>query len=369
MTEESDISLPSQKSRHCPVCGMKVADKASECLMCSASLLEEEEAQEEPAKGAGWVPSWVSSVVVVLLALVILAGGSFGVYSLLAVEPNPEPDEALLTPTVTSTPTQTPTPTETPVPTSTPTPLPAQTHTVQEGETMSDIARTYDVAVRQILALNPDVDSELIRTGQVLLIPPARAAGELTVHVVREGETLSRIAEGYGVQLSRIRAVNSLPLHDQPIRVGQSLIIPLSTPAPSPTPGMALNPTSTPFPLYGRPPLLYPPDGKVFAGSDVPVLLQWASISVLRRNESYELSITQPAGGVISDTIRTRATASRVPLDLLQRASADVREFQWQVRVVRETDEGIYQEASAPSEVRSFVWLEPTPTPAPTVTP
>jgi hypothetical protein len=102
-----------------------------------------------------------------------------------------------------------------------------------------------------------------------------------------------------------------------------------------------------------------------------PILLQWASVSLLRDNEWYQLSLWQPSGGVVSSTIRTRATAWRVPPDLLQRAEADAFRFQWRVQVVREARGGIYEDAGSPSEARSFTWhaAEPSPTPSATATP
>ena len=59
--------------------------------------------------------------------------------------------------------------------------------------------------------------------------------------------------------------------------------------------------------------------GTAFAGADETIVLQWASVSVLRSDEWYALTIFQPSGGVVSDTTYTRATAWRVPLDRLVR--------------------------------------------------
>jgi LysM repeat protein len=250
---------------------------------------------------------------------------------------------------------------------------------------MSDIAAAYDVTVNEILALNPDVDPELIKPEQVLLIPAAAPSpgslgggepdlgtstpGAFTVHVVKGGETLISIAEEYDVSVSVIRAANDLAPEDETIRAGQSLVVPLSTPTPSPTPTVAPNATPTARPPYAPPPLLYPPDGMVFEGGGAPILLQWASVTVLQDNEWYELSLVWSGVDVVSDTVRTRATAWRVPLDLLLRVGGDAPQFDWRVRVVREIGEDIYEEAGAPSQVRSFIWREPTPTSAPTVTP
>jgi LysM repeat protein len=242
---------------------------------------------------------------------------------------------------------------------------------VEEGETMSDIAQLYGVTVNEILALNPGVDPELINPGQVLLIPAGTQAagamgslqvdgaestpGDFFVHVVSSGETLSAIAAEYGVSVSAIRAANDLSPDDETIRPEQSLVIPLNTPTPSPTPTPDLDATPTPIPLYGSPPLLTPPDDAVLTG-DAPVLLQWASVSVLADDEWYEVSLWQPAGGVVSSTIRTRATAWRAPVDLLEQAEVDEPEFRWRVRVVRESGEQTYEAAGVPSATRDFVW-------------
>jgi LysM repeat protein len=187
------------------------------------------------------------------------------------------------------------------------------------------------------------------------------------VHVVESGETLSSIAAEYDVSVSAIRAANDLSPDDETIRAEQSLVIPVSTPAPTATPTADPNATATPAPSYVSPPLLYPPDGATLTDG-APVMLQWASVSVLEGDESYELYLWQPSGGVVSSTVRTRATAWRVPLDLLQKAVGDRPEFRWRVQVVRETAEQAYERAGAPSAPRSFVWQASAPAQLPTAT-
>lgn len=385
MAEEPEIALPTGEPRYCPACGARVAAKATTCLMCGASLVEEETAAEE--EGARKLPGWARALIVVLLALAILAAGGFGLYTLMTAEPED------LTPTVTPsrTPTVTPTPTSTQTPTPRPTftPVPPLVHQVQVGDTLSVIAAAYDTTVDAILALNPSVKPELLQPGQVLLIPvgtatpeptstldpnvPTPTPGDFIIHIVAPGETLSSIAEQYGVSVPLLREVNELPIGDDIIFVNQSLVIPLGTPVPSPTPTVNPHATPTPIPPYASPPLLSPPDGTVFIGTDETIVLQWASVSVLRSDEWYALTIFQPPGGVVSDTTYMRATAWRVPPELLPATDADVREFHWQVQVVRETrdrdGELVYEVAGSPSEVRTFTWLEITPTPTPSPTP
>ena len=363
--------------------------------MCGASLIEEEitpaGAEEKAQQG---LPGWIRALIVVVLALAILSAGSFWLYTLMIAKPEPEPQPENMTPTATSTrtPTATPTstPTQTPTPTSTPTPVPPLAHQVQPGETLIDIAIDNDVAVEEILALNPEVDPNLLQVGQLLLIPvatptpgptstldpaiPTPTPPDYIIHVVAPDETLSTIAEKYEISVESIRVASDLPPDDDTIRVNQSLVIPMGTPMPSPTPTIDPNITPTPVPPYPAPPLLSPPDGAIIVGSsDEPLILQWASVSVLRDDEWYELTLSQSPSGVISATTYTRATAWHLPLDLLQTTNADVREFHWRVQVMQETRDRnaalVYKEAGAPSEVRTFTWLEPTPTLTPSPTP
>jgi LysM repeat protein len=390
MAEEPEVSLPTEEPRNCPACGARVAAMASTCLMCGASLEEEEVTPEkEPREG---LPGWARAIIVVVLAAAILVAGGYGLMMLMNVEPEEVTPTATLTRT--PTPTSTPTPTETPTVTPTPTPLPPLTYQVQAGDTLLIIAAAYDTTVEAILALNPGVEPETLPVGYVLLIPagtltptptptldpnaPTPTPGGFIIHTVAPGETLSTIAEEYGVSLNLLREVNELSPGDDTIFPNQSLIIPIGTPMPSPTPTVDPNATPTPVPPYSAPPLLSPPDGAVLAGSEQPVLLQWASVSVLRADmpgaEWYAVTLFQPSS-TISRTIYTRATAWRVPFDLLlaAKAEAEAREFRWRVQVVREMRDRdgrlAYEQASLPGQARTFTWIAPTPTPTPTLTP
>jgi LysM repeat protein len=56
-------------------------------------------------------------------------------------------------------------------PTKTPTPAKVQKYTVQSGDTLSEIARKFDVSVNDIKALNNLPNPDILSDGQVLLIP------------------------------------------------------------------------------------------------------------------------------------------------------------------------------------------------------
>jgi len=79
-------------------------------------------------------------------------------------------------------------------------------HTVVPGDTLWQIAYVHRVPVAELVAANQLPNPELIVPGQVLRIPPSAepqtpppAAGNSILHLVRPGETLSEIALRYGV--------------------------------------------------------------------------------------------------------------------------------------------------------------------------
>jgi membrane-bound lytic murein transglycosylase D len=112
-------------------------------------------------------------------------------------------------------------------------------HIVARGETMGHIARRYRVSSRLLADANPKASPRRLRVGQRLIVPtggaisssvarrmadPVPAAGTSTsgYHRVRRGETLSGIADEYGVSQRDLRAWNKLGRRGH-IRAGQRL--------------------------------------------------------------------------------------------------------------------------------------------------
>jgi len=109
-----------------------------------------------------------------------------------------------------------------------PTPRAPLSHVVRSGETLSEIARTYNVTVEAIKANNDIGRNNVIRAGQRLTIRPAASAPARTAartHTVTRGETAGAIAERYHVGLSVLIQANKLGRNGT-IRVGQKLRIP-----------------------------------------------------------------------------------------------------------------------------------------------
>lgn len=135
-----------------------------------------------------------------------------------------------------------------------------QSYTVQPGDHLARIARTYGVDLNALATANNIVNPNLIYPGQVLIIPdagappaeeaapPADEGGEslpppaVQEHIVQPGETLYRVALRYGVTVSDLQQLNNLP-NANLIYVGQRLLISQNgaalgaqPPAPPPAP-------------------------------------------------------------------------------------------------------------------------------------
>lgn len=116
------------------------------------------------------------------------------------------------------------------------------THIVQAGETLSRIAERYGVTLAELMDLNGIDDPDAIVVGQELLLPAAAAeqptATALPVHTVGAGETLSEIAQQYNVTLTRLMLFNGLR-DANAVYEGQRLRIPPPEEAESTEPATA----------------------------------------------------------------------------------------------------------------------------------
>jgi membrane-bound lytic murein transglycosylase D len=101
-------------------------------------------------------------------------------------------------------------------------------HQVRRGDTLSGIAQRYGVTVAALQEAN-GLPGTTVQSGRTLRIPaerstPARASAARS-HKVERGQTLTHIARRYGVSLERLRAANGLG-RSSSLRAGQVLRIP-----------------------------------------------------------------------------------------------------------------------------------------------
>lgn len=91
---------------------------------------------------------------------------------------------------------------------------------VRKGDTLSAIADCYGIPLNELVSLNKLGDADLIKEGQVLRVPSASV-----IHTVAQGETLSGIAEKYGLPVKTIADASGLKNSDYLV-VNQRLVIP-----------------------------------------------------------------------------------------------------------------------------------------------
>lgn len=113
-------------------------------------------------------------------------------------------------------------------------------HVVQRGETLYRIAQQYGLTIEQLARANNIANPGNIVVGQRLIIPSASFVPMATetpqVHIVRAGESLSRIAQLYQMTVDALASMNNIT-DVNALYVGQVLAIaPNTTPPISPTP-------------------------------------------------------------------------------------------------------------------------------------
>lgn len=137
------------------------------------------------------------------------------------------------------------------------------THTVQPGETLGEIAQQYGTTEAALLELNALDEPDTIIVGQQLIVPalatfaPA-APGQ---HRVQTGETLSEIAKRYNISLEQLMAANGIADADS-VYSGQLLDIPSASGAQAEAtaeatstlePAPAVTPAPEPEPVITQP--------------------------------------------------------------------------------------------------------------------
>jgi membrane-bound lytic murein transglycosylase D len=109
-------------------------------------------------------------------------------------------------------------------------------HVVRRGETLGAISREYGVSVARLRTLNGLGNSNLIKVGQRLKVEgtsssassasaSASSGGRARTHLVRKGDTLSELAERYGVSVRELMRANNLR-SAQSLKAGARITIP-----------------------------------------------------------------------------------------------------------------------------------------------
>jgi len=203
--------------RHCPHCGAPVAQRAETCLMCGALLKEHKKKTVRLPQGDLLLP-----LLLVAAVAILWLWKPWQTAKPQAMAPTPN------TPTATPSPRATYAVAATATPLNSPTPLPTTTlppnqlrHTVEAGQTVTNIARLYGTTVKAILQANGLKERSLLSVGQQLIIPLPLAdtptpTPTLTpsptpfVYKVKSGDTLSTIAKKFNTTVEALMQANSI---------------------------------------------------------------------------------------------------------------------------------------------------------------
>jgi murein DD-endopeptidase MepM/ murein hydrolase activator NlpD len=120
-----------------------------------------------------------------------------------------------------------------------------QTYEVRAGDTLTGIANKFGVSMMTVWWANDLKSKDDLKRGQKLVIPPVNGL----IVTVKAGDTLDSLAAAHKVEAGEIIAYNGLM--DADLVVGQVLILPgalgasIATPTPKPTPKATARPRSS----------------------------------------------------------------------------------------------------------------------------
>lgn len=218
---------PLPRPRLCPLCGSRVSETATKCLVCGTNLARASR-PVRPARRiypSPFILGLLAALIGLGVLLMLLASGRVPLPSALRF-PTPT-----ITQTFTPRPTQTATDTATETPTSTETPIPPIPYVIQAGDSCLGIAIRYNVTVDSIILQNKLDPACTVAIGHTILIPhptptsaPVPSATQFgappvtatntpppyPTYVVVSGDTCLGIALRYGLTLDQLMQANNI---------------------------------------------------------------------------------------------------------------------------------------------------------------
>ncbi|MCP4357213.1 MAG: LysM peptidoglycan-binding domain-containing protein [Chloroflexi bacterium] len=183
-----------------------------------------------------------------------------------------------------------------------PTPTPPTTHFVREGESLWSIAVTYDVKIGDVMWFNNLTENSFLQPGQeikVRLAPgeaPPPTPTPITTHLVQSGQTLWEIALTYNLSLDELLAFNNMDENSLILVRDVLLIRPPNTPTPTPLPTSTATATAVTTPTNNAnipPTPLLPPQNPT-AESIAANVLPGTAVPTPRPNTVQQFRSLQP---------------------------------------------------------------------------
>ena len=98
------------------------------------------------------------------------------------------------------------------------------THVVKSGETLQGIASKYKISPGDLMRWNEIANPNRLYVGQKLVMYGATSPLEKITVVIRRGDSLSKLAEKYGVSVADIQKWNNIA-NASKVRIGQKIVI------------------------------------------------------------------------------------------------------------------------------------------------
>jgi LysM repeat protein len=92
---------------------------------------------------------------------------------------------------------------------------------VQSGDTVSSVAKMFNVSINTVLWSNNLTSRSILRTGDTLVILPISGV----THTVKKGDTIDSIVKKYKADLEEVLSYNDITLSSK-LSIGQEIIIP-----------------------------------------------------------------------------------------------------------------------------------------------
>ena len=115
-------------------------------------------------------------------------------------------------------------------------------YTIKSGDTLYKLASTYKTTVAAIMDLNPGINPNNLQVGQMICIPsegsttpPPKCPVGSFAYTIKSGDTLYKLAQTYNTTVAAIIALNP-GINPDNLRVGQVICIPRETPPPTKCP-------------------------------------------------------------------------------------------------------------------------------------
>jgi LysM repeat protein len=112
-------------------------------------------------------------------------------------------------------------------------------YTIKPGDTLFQLAKTYNTTVAAILAINPGIDPNNLQIGQVICIPrampPTPPCPNGFLYTIKPGDTLFKLSQQFGVSVDAIIRANP-GIDPNNLQIGQVICIPQSVPPTPPMP-------------------------------------------------------------------------------------------------------------------------------------